>query len=553
VSERPVTNHAPKSDRPLAIVVGWGMLVGGVGGVGAWVFRMMIAAVHNLFFLGRFSLVYDANLHTPPSPWGAGVVLVPVAGAVAVVFLVKHFAPEAKGHGVPEVMEAIYYKSGVIRPVVAVVKAVASAISIGSGGSVGREGPIVQIGSAFGSTLGQTRRLSVSDTRLLIAAGSAAGIAATFNAPIGGVLFAVELLLVAVNERSLLTVGAAVVSGVGVARGLLGGQFAFTVIDLEQVQPIVATWVDIVALAGLGIVIGLVSVAFIHGLYWAEDRFDATFSNPYVAHMIGMGMVGLIMFGFHGWLGSYSVQGVGYATITDTLGGVLTNPWTLLALGFGKWLVTVLTLGSGASGGIFSPGLFLGATVGAAMGHLLVAAGVPVDPAIFALGGMAGSVAGVTGAVITSIVMVAELTGDFGAVLPLLVVAVVANAVRRMFISKTIYTEKLSRRGLWVPTGLAPAKMETVRARDVIDPSIDPNIDTTVNPSGDVGMVYVDVDASLFEVLSALEAAPVVGVRDRGKDVGVVSRDDLYALLRLHDESAMPPHRKQRGRRRRPR
>jgi CIC family chloride channel protein len=530
------------ADRPLAVMVGWGIVVGAVAGVGAWIFRLMIGIVHNVFFLGRFSFVYNANVHTPSSPWGVGVVLVPAVGAVIVVFLVKNYAPEARGHGVPEVMEAIYYHSGVIRPVVAAVKAVASAVSIGSGGSVGREGPIVQIGSAFGSTVGQVRRLSVDDTRILIAAGSAAGIAATFNAPIGGVLFAVELLLVAVNERSLLTVGAAVVSGVGIARGLLGGQFAFTIIDLQQVAPIRATWIDVLALVGLGVVIGTVSVGFIGGLYWAEDRFAARFTNPYLAHVTGMAMTGLVMLGFHAWLGSYSVEGVGYATITDTLSGVLTSPWTLLELAFGKWLVTILTLGSGASGGIFSPGLFLGATLGAAVGHGLVAVGAPVEPAIFTLAGMAGSVAGVTGAVLTAIVMVAELTGDFGAVLPLLVVAVVANAVRRMLISKTIYTEKLSRRGIWVPTGLAPAKVEAIRARDVIDP-------TSGAPDlAQEGVRFLDVDASLFEVLGLLQTEEVVGVLDHAAPVGVISRAELYALLRIHDESAMPPHRRRPGR-----
>ena len=131
------------------------MLVGVIGGFGAVAFRALIAFFHNLLFMGKFSLVYEANIHTPPSPWGPFVILVPVLGAAGVSFLVTHFAPEAKGHGVPEVMDAIYYNRGIIRPVVAAVKSLASGLSIGSGGSVGREGPIVQIGASFGSTLGQ--------------------------------------------------------------------------------------------------------------------------------------------------------------------------------------------------------------------------------------------------------------------------------------------------------------------------------------------------------------------------------------------------------------
>jgi len=159
--------------------------IGGVAGLGAVFFRGLIALFHNLLFLGQMSWTYDANVHTPASLWGAWVVSVPVVGALGVAFLVKNFAPEAKGHGVPEVVDAIYYNRGVIRPVVALVKSLASALSIGSGGSVGREGPIIQIGSAFGSTIGQLLPVPVWQRMTMIAAGAAGGIAATFNTPIG--------------------------------------------------------------------------------------------------------------------------------------------------------------------------------------------------------------------------------------------------------------------------------------------------------------------------------------------------------------------------------
>ena len=152
---------------------------------------------------------YDANVFTAPSPWGALVILVPVLGAVGVTFLVNNFAPEAKGHGVPEVMDAIYYKGGVIRPVVALVKSLASAIAIGSGSSVGREGPIIQIGSALGSTLGQIIRMPAWQRISLVAAGAGAGIAATFNTPIGGVMFAIELMMPEVSVETFLPVAIA--------------------------------------------------------------------------------------------------------------------------------------------------------------------------------------------------------------------------------------------------------------------------------------------------------------------------------------------------------
>jgi CIC family chloride channel protein len=182
------------------------LFTGFVAGCGAYLFRSLIACFHNLFFYGTLSLSYDANIHAPPSPWGVYIALVPVIGAIAVVYLVKNFAPEAKGHGVPEVMDAIYYNKGIIRPLVAVVKSLASALSIGSGGSVGREGPIAQIGSAFGSTLGQLLRVSPWQCNVLIAAGAGGGIAATFNTPLGGLLFAIEILLYEVSVRTLVPV-----------------------------------------------------------------------------------------------------------------------------------------------------------------------------------------------------------------------------------------------------------------------------------------------------------------------------------------------------------
>lgn len=442
---------------PAPALLGYGLVVGAVGGIGAWLFRLMIGLVHNLLFLGRLEAVYDANTHTAAAPWGFLVILVPVIGSLAVVFLVRHFAPEARGHGVPEVMEAVYYHGGAIRPIVALIKAVASAISIGSGGSVGREGPIVQIGAAFGSTLGEVRRLDAPDRQLLVAAGAAAGIAATFNAPLGGVLFAIELLLVAVTPRTLLVVGVAVASGIGVARLLLGSGLAFTVLELERVRSSGVSWQQLAALVVLGVVIGGTAAIFNHGLYRAEDIFALRFKNPYLAHMTGMALVGLLMYGFLLWLGNYGVEGVGYATILDILRGLVADPWVLLALAAGKWLATILTLGSGASGGVFSPSLFVGAAVGAAVAQLLSALGLGVDPVVFALGGMAGMVAGATGAVMTGIVMVGEMTGDFSVTVPLLVVAVTATAVRSRLSPETIYTEKLRRRGRSVPAGVEAA------------------------------------------------------------------------------------------------
>lgn len=510
-------------DRPLVTITLLAAVVGFVAGIGSWLFRLMIGWVHNLAFLGKVTPLYDANTHTPSSPLGVLVVLVPVVGSVVVVFLVRNFAPEAKGHGVPEVMDAVYYQSGQIRPVVAVVKAVASAVSIGTGGSVGREGPIVQIGSAFGSTVGQVTKLSVADTRLLVAAGSAAGIAATFNAPIGGLLFAVELLLVAVTARSLLVVGVAVTSGISVARLLIGSGLSFSLLDLQHVTPVATNRLEFGAILAVGLLVGLVSVAFIRGLYFVEDRFEASFDNPYVAHAIGMAAVGGLMLGFHAWLGVYAIEGVGYATILDILRGAFASPWVVVALAAGKLVATLLTLGSGASGGVFSPSLFIGAAVGAFGGQLLTIAGLQVDPVLLALVGMAAMVSGATGAVMTGVVMVTEMTGDFGAAVPVLLGSVVALAVRRRLASESIYTEKLRRRGRWVPTGLQSAHVHTVRARDLMGPIA--ATDTAVT---------VDADASFFAVIVAIDSGPILVTED-DTPVGVIDRASVDRVLARFD------------------
>ena len=203
------------------------IFVGAVTGFGAIGFRGLIGFIHNLFFLGRISFFYDANTHTPASPWGVFLVLVPVVGALIVTLLVTKFAPEARGHGVPEVMDAVYYSEGRIRPMVAAIKSLASALSIGSGAAVGREGPIIQIGASLGSTIGQIIPLAAWQRITLVAAGAGSGIAATFNTPLGGVMFAVELMMPEVSVRTFLPVALATGTATFIARLFVGLDPAF--------------------------------------------------------------------------------------------------------------------------------------------------------------------------------------------------------------------------------------------------------------------------------------------------------------------------------------
>lgn len=433
------------------------VLVGLVGGLGAVAFRGLIAFFHNLLFLGKLSLVYDVNVHTAPSPWGPFVILVPVLGAIGVSFLVTRFAPEAKGHGVPEVMDAIYYKRGIIRPVVATVKALASGLSIGSGGSVGREGPIIQIGSSFGSTLGQYIPMATWQRITLIAAGTGAGIAATFNTPMGGLLFAVEIMLPEVSVRTMVPVAISTATATYVGQVFFGVHPAFFIPDLQTTFSDRLNPLLVVSFFGVGIITGIASAVYIHSIYLFEDIFEKKIpGNYYVRHMAGMFILGLLIYLSMRFLGHYYFEGVGYAGIEDVLTGTLSQFGLLVLMFILKLLATSLTLGSGASGGIFSPALFLGAMAGGACGVVLksIFPFLPVNPSVFAIAGMAGMVCGSTGAAITALVMVFEMTLDYSAVLPLTVTVAASNAIRAMLSRETIYTLKLVRRGHLMPNAL---------------------------------------------------------------------------------------------------
>ena len=238
---------------------------------------------------------------------------------IGVTFIVSTFAPEAKGHGVPEVMDAIYYQRGVIRPIVAVAKSLASALAIGSGAAVGREGPIIQIGSALGSTLGQIIRMSMGQRIILVAAGAGAGIAATFNTPIGGVLFATELMLPEISVNTFLPVALATGTATFIGRLFFGTQPAFSVPnDLLTLPSEPSSALILLLYVALGAIVGVAAALFVRGLHWAEDAFDKV-PGRYFRHILGMLLVGLLIYALMRWGGHYYVEGVGYATIQATL------------------------------------------------------------------------------------------------------------------------------------------------------------------------------------------------------------------------------------------
>ncbi len=449
------------------------LIVGVVTGFGAVVFRDLIGLIHNALFLGKIAVRYDANLFTPASPWGPLVILVPVVGALAVTFLITKFAPEARGHGVPEVMDAIYYNGGVIRPIVAVVKSLASAIAIGTGAAVGREGPIIQIGSALGSTLGQIVRMPAGQRIILVAAGAGAGIAATFNTPIGGVMFSIELMMPEVSVRTFLPVALATGTATFIGRFFFGPQPAFSVPRLTPLSVNASSALALCLYALLGAVTGVAAAGFVRGLHVTEDLFEKI-KGRYLRHALGMLLVGILIYGLYQAFGHYYVEGVGYATVQAILLGQLSAAGLLSVLFFCKLLATSLSLGSGSSGGIFSPSLFMGATIGGAFAMLFSALPLPfpVNVPSFAMVGMGAMVGGGTGAVMTAIAMIFEMTRDYDIVLPMILAVALSVGVRRLLSRENIYTLKLFRRGHVIPKALHANMFLVRRAKEVMETDV---------------------------------------------------------------------------------
>jgi CIC family chloride channel protein len=449
-SARPASEQRKVS---LLTLCGLALVIGVMTGFGAVAFRALIGLVHNLFYNGKLSIVFDANVIESPSRFGDLVFFSPIIGGLIVVFLVKRFAPEAKGHGVPEVMDAVFYKHGNIRGTVALVKALASALSIGSGAAVGREGPIIQIGSALGSAFSQLIGLSTSQKITLLSAGAGAGIAATFNTPLGGVLFALEILLPEVSNRTFLPVVVATGAATTIGRILIGPDPAFAVPDVQFSLAGSLAVTEILSFVLLGLLCGVAAWAFIRLLVFMEDGSPKLPGNDYTQNIIGMGLIGLMMVGLTRVFGHSYVDGVGYSVIQSIFDQKMTAVGLLALLFVLKMVATTVSLGCGASGGIFSPSLYLGATLGAAfaaaMGLILPHSGLTLPSA--AIVGMAAMVGAGTGGVMTAIVMVFEMTRDYAIIVPVIVAVALAASVRRALIGETIYTIKLRHRGHRIP------------------------------------------------------------------------------------------------------
>lgn len=370
-------------------------------------------------------------------------------------------------------MDAIFYNEGRIRPAVAVVKSLASALAIGSGSAVGREGPIIQIGASLGSSIGGLLRLQAWQRITLVAAGAGAGIAATFNTPIGGVIFAIELMMPEVSTRTFLPVALATGTATFIGRIFFGLRPAFNVPAVGTLSTHPSGVYLLLLYAALGVAVGVGATGFIRGLHFAEAQFDRI-RNPYLRHAIGMSIVGAMMYAFFIFSGHYEIEGVGYAAIQDILLSVVKAAPFLALLFAAKLTATSLSLGSGSSGGIFSPSLFMGATLGGAFGalaqHLFPAIDVSV-PA-FAMVGMAAMVGGGTGAAMTAVTMIFEMTLDYAIVVPMIIAVAISIGIRRLLSRENIYTIKLQARRHFIPKALHANMFLVRRASEVMDKDV---------------------------------------------------------------------------------
>ncbi len=441
------------------------LVVGAGSGLGAVAFRYLIyfftwlATGHVLF--GQQGRVASAHL-----PWlGLGFfVVIPVIGGLVYGPLIYRYAREARGHGVPEVMIAVATEGGRIRPQVAGVKAVASALCIGAGGSVGREGPIVQIGSALASGLGQWVRMPENRMRILVACGAGGGIAATFNAPITGVFFGVELILREFSVEAIFTVMLSAMVADLVSREFLG-----SAPFLSGLPPGIALHHagSYLLIAALAVIAALLGLAFKNILYATEDLCDRAWkSRPEWARpAVGGIVLGLLL------LALPQMYGVGYPVMYKAVGGQYAL-WFLIILAAGKMIACSLTIGIGGSGGVFAPSLFIGATSGMAFGEIANHALGPAagQPALYAVIAMGAVFASAARGPLTAVASVVEMTGDYTLTLPVMLAVAIATALSRALSYGTIYTTKLLRRGTDIAHAPTADPFEELTAADAMRP-----------------------------------------------------------------------------------
>jgi CIC family chloride channel protein len=495
------------TDRRVLVLSGLALVIGALGAVVAYALVWLIAVITNLAYYQRFSSVFVSPAGNHLGVWS---VLVPVVGGLLIGVMARYGSEKIRGHGIPEALEAILIGRSRIEPKVAVLKPVSSAISIGTGGPFGAEGPIIMTGGAVGSLFAQLFHLSGAERKTLLVAGAAAGMSAIFASPMAAVLLAVELLLFEWKPRSFIPVSVAAVVAAALRVPLLGAGPIF------PVSPHAPLGIEGLLLAlGVGLLAGLGSGLLTSLVYGFEDLF-----TKLPIHWMWWPAIGGLFVGLGGLLDP-RVLGVGY----DTIGGLVNDRlfgMAVLGLLIGKALVWSIALGSGTSGGVLAPLLIIGGALGALVGPIL-----PVGtPGLWAMVGMAAMMGGTMRAPLTAIVFTLELTHDINSLPALLAACAAAHAVTVLLLRRSILTEKIARRGHHLVREYSVDPFEIHRVEEVMDSDV-PTIPSTMT----VGELSQRIAAG--DPLSRRQGTPIVD--ENGGLIGIITRSDLMKATERGD------------------
>jgi chloride channel protein, CIC family len=520
-SATPVANGG--NSAPLAgFRIGWisllAALVGVLAGIIAYLLYDLIGLFTNLAYYHEWSFHFRSPEHTALGPW---IILTPVIGGLIVGFMAKYGSPKIKGHGIPEAMEAVLTTRSRIEARVAILKPLSAAIAIGTGGPFGAEGPIIQTGGAFGSLIGQLVSTTAAERKTLLACGAGAGMAATFNTPIAGVILAIELLLFEFRARSFIPLVIATTLATSVRAVLLGQRSMFTMgnVDFDVLH-------GLPFYVLLGLVCGVAAIGFTKLLYWVEDQFDHLPIDDLWHPAIGALALGVIGFFIP------RVLGVGYDTISDILNNSLTLKLLILIAVF-KSLALVLSLGSGTSGGLLAPMFMSSAALGGVFAMVVnhFFPGAHLSPGAYALVAMAAVFGAASRATFAFIVFAFEITRDYNAVLPLMLGCVIADLIALRYLPTSIMTEKLARRGLTVPADYEVGVLNVVRVGDVMKRDVQPI------PQEMTVAQLVECAAGNKPLINIAEGLPIIA-KD-GRLVGIVTQSDLLCAFEKDPEGKM--------------
>ena len=518
------TNAGPGETAPAAgFRIGYisllAALVGVLAGIIAYLLYDLIGLFTNLAYYHEWSLHFRSPEHTALGPW---IIVTPVIGGLIVGFMAKYGSEKIKGHGIPEAMEAVLTSRSRIEAKVAILKPLSAAIAIGTGGPFGAEGPIIQTGGAFGSLIGQFVSTTASERKVLLACGAGAGMAATFNTPIAGVILAIELLLFEFRARSFIPLVIATTLATSVRAVLLGQHSMFTMGNVDFGVPRGLPFYLL-----LGVICGVAAIGFTKLLYWVEDQFDRLpiddLWHPAIG-ALGLGIIGFFI---------PRVLGVGYDTISDILNNNLALKLLILIAVF-KALALVISLGSGTSGGLLAPMFMSSAALGAVfaitVNHLFP--GAHLSPGAYALVAMAAVFGAASRATFAFIVFAFEITHDYNAILPLMLCCVIADLIALRYLPTSIMTEKLARRGLHVPGEYEAGVVNAVRVADVMRKDVQPiSADMTVAELAARIAAGTAIEGTPHSgpALNLTEGLPIV--TKYGRLAGIVTHGDLLRAL----------------------